>query len=61
MGFFCIFFKLMILKRTSYHPTGAIRPINTLVQIILLRIWVGGFDLLDSLIMLLFYPLLISF
>lgn len=51
----------MILNRTSYHPTGAIRPINTLVQIILLRIWVGGFDLLDSLIMLLFYPLLISF
>lgn len=58
--FFCIFFKLMILNRTSYHPTGAIRPINTLVQIILLRIWVGGFDLLDSLIMLCYSTLCLS-
>jgi len=55
------FFELMIQNIISYHPTGTVTAINTIVQLIILSIWVGGFDLLDSLSLLLFYPLLVSF
>lgn len=52
--FFCRLFVIRIQNTISYQPIGTMADINNIVQLILLSICMGGFDLLDFLIMLLF-------